>query len=42
MRELQKNTTIEKGKVKNTRFYTVAGKWKQQRSSPLHREKKDY
>ncbi len=42
MREPQKNTTIEKEKVKKTRFFTVARKWKQQRRCPPHREKKDY
>jgi len=42
MREVQKNTTIEKVKVKKTPFFTVAGKWRQQRLCPPHREKKDY
>jgi hypothetical protein len=40
MRELQKNTTLEK--EKKTGFFSVDGKWKQQRLCPPHREKKDY
>jgi hypothetical protein len=40
MRELQKNTTLEK--EKKTGFFTVAGKWKEQRLCPPHREKKDH